>query len=436
MNNGGFLGFGKGAPNLATPIARYIQSPVYYSSITIKAPPGTKQIHAWLVGGGGGTGSNHKTATQMPQYHQDHQEGFSTPGGGGFGGAACFDLPVTTDPIVVTIGAGGAGAVGGTSSITIGGMVYAQIGGGAPGNHGDRGYFGGGGGGGIFQGSNTHRAEYQQTSGSTHFGYGTAGGEPPYSNRGGPRVLSWLYPEGQRDPGTSPSHVPGMPFFLSGGAHLQGGTQANPSHAPGHHQSAITHIGIPLLPVPIGSAVKALDNRSQQQASPNEHTSNSTAAGRNGWFGAGGFGASAGTQATPLGYGAGGGAGSHSTGGAGNHGGGGGGPGNNYNHATFNPFGGVGAGGSFPSTPHLWGLRTGQASGSGGAGLFTNSTTQNGGAGGGGAGGQNQTQGSQQQHSNTDHWAGQAQQHSHTGGGITQGTPTGGGGCAVFRFYI
>lgn len=492
MNNGGFLGFGRGAPTSDTAISRYVQSPVYYNSTTIRPPPGTKKIHVWLVGGGGGAGSWRRQRGHS--HHNDYgqhaySEATSEAGGGGFGGAALFELPVTTEPIVLTVGAGGAGptGVGGASTITIGGVMFAKVGGGASGagfndanqfSFGVGGRFGGGGSGGTRQTSSSLHNGIQHVY-HANYGTGSGGGEPPNSARGGALMLSWLYPEGNtawRDTGHNASQaqsefpnyvnltVEGMGDVKVPGSFVMPGPTTplqapyNIAHATqGHHSySYVTGVSgtsnsyTALYPFPLGTAFKPLINRdrTRNQHHDNHHGSHQTQGsgssvkrGAFGWFGAGGWGGS-GTdpqqtenQAEPNGFGAGGGAG----GGQGNHGGGGGGP--NLHQDSHNPAIGFtqspGTGGSFTSTPHLWGLRTGQTTGPGGAGLFTPVTGQNGGAGGGGAGVQSSTQGTQQHTPGAQNpgWY-TAYPHETAQGGRAQGAPTGGGGAAVFRFYL
>lgn len=459
MNNGGFLGFGRGAPNLATPIARYIQSPVYYSSTTVIPPPGTKQIHCWLVGGGGGgsKGQNHNTSYGHNQHHSHQHYG----GGGGFGGAACFDIPVTTDPLVVTIGAGGtSGSSGGQSRITIAGMIVAQVGGGAGTsanevhtlNGGGARYGGSGAGGGVNASGHWSYDHHNETwnpgtgIGQVNPSGGHAGGEPPGAGKGGSRVISWIYSDpvtmwrgnytwlGAGASTLAPYNHPAYSFLRPSAttlATLQGAYGGQ--HGATQIQQATTTI-----PFPWGTAINGpLHTGSNPSAGVVLNGGSGT-----GYFGAGGHGGGgqhiAEVQGThspghhtahvpsmhknaQAAYGGGGGGG----GGQGYEGGGGGGahvPG--YPHGPAFA-GSAGQGGSFPNTPHLWGLRTGQATSTGGAGLFLPSTTATGAAGGGGAG------------ANTTFASQQGSVHNDTPWHTTTGGPdAGGSGCAVFRFYI
>jgi len=119
MNPGTFQGAGTGSA-LGT-ISRYIQTPTILTSQTIAVPPGTQRIEALLCGGGGGAGRQQS-------------------GGGGFGGVGVFLIPITGQPLVVTIGAGGVGqtatvtqTAGSPTYVTSGKIMYAAIGGGGAG---------------------------------------------------------------------------------------------------------------------------------------------------------------------------------------------------------------------------------------------------------------------------------------------------------------
>ena len=123
------------------PITDYIQTGVLLTSQRVEVPPGTKRIEALGCGGGGGGGT-------------------TNAGGGGFGGASICEIPLTGFPLDLVIGAGGMpGNIGGTTSVSSGGTLYAAWGGGGHGNGGNGRYSGGGG-------------------GSTGGGAGGAGGPP------------------------------------------------------------------------------------------------------------------------------------------------------------------------------------------------------------------------------------------------------------------
>lgn len=131
MNPGTFQGAGTGTA-IGT-VSKYVQTSPITSTRTISVPPGTQRIEALICGGGGAGGST----------------------GGGFGGMGVFLIPVTGQPLVVTIGAGGtwsggAGTRGSPTYITSANTVYALIGGGAGGMGGNTStYFPGPGGGGT-----------------------------------------------------------------------------------------------------------------------------------------------------------------------------------------------------------------------------------------------------------------------------------------------
>lgn len=123
MNPGTFAGPGAGVP--IGSISRYIQTPLITTSQTIAVPPGTQRIEALLVGGGGsGQGYNGLAG-----------------GGGGFGGAAIIEVPITGQPLQVTIGAGGVANTANDNNNTAGsptyvvsaGTRYAEVGGGGQG---------------------------------------------------------------------------------------------------------------------------------------------------------------------------------------------------------------------------------------------------------------------------------------------------------------
>jgi hypothetical protein len=183
MNPGTFQGAGSGTTGGAA-ITSYQQTPIILSSQTITAPPGTKRIEALLVGGGGGGGADGNIEGAGPWY----------AGGGGFGGAAIFLIPVNPDPYQIIIGAGGTGVVpvsgatgnvGSVSTIQQGGIVYARIGGGGGGSSYvgvSAGRLGGGGGGGSYRDWDIY--------GNPPFAYpGGAGGEPPMG-----QMIWSLYP--------------------------------------------------------------------------------------------------------------------------------------------------------------------------------------------------------------------------------------------------
>ena len=98
------------------PITDYIQTGVLLTSQRVEVPPGTKRIEALGCGGGGGGGT-------------------TNAGGGGFGGASICEIPLTGFPLDLVIGAGGMpGNIGGTTSVSSGGTLYAAWGGGGHGN--------------------------------------------------------------------------------------------------------------------------------------------------------------------------------------------------------------------------------------------------------------------------------------------------------------
>jgi hypothetical protein len=97
----------------AAQITGFIQSDVITTSQTVAVPPGTLRIEALLCGGGGGGGP---------------------VAAGGLGGLAVYDIPVTGQPLSITVGAGGApGAYGGATCVQAGGVTYARVVGGAGG---------------------------------------------------------------------------------------------------------------------------------------------------------------------------------------------------------------------------------------------------------------------------------------------------------------
>ena len=154
MNPGTFIGPGTGVA--ANTVGRYIQTPTISTSQTIPVPAGVKRIEALLVGGGGGGSAG----------------GNIGGGGGGFGGAGVFEIPITGQPLVITVGAGGAVYnAGSPTSVSSANTKYAEIGGG--GNGADlgavvaaRGARSGGGGGGGTQLTDPYRL-------------GGSGGSPP-----------------------------------------------------------------------------------------------------------------------------------------------------------------------------------------------------------------------------------------------------------------
>lgn len=141
MNPGTFEGVDTGAVTVDS-VTKYIQTPTLLSSQTVQVPSGVKRIEALLCGGGG--------------------EGLSLGGGGGFGGLAVIEIPITGQPLQVVIGAGAAGYSsdpGSPTYIVSAGTRYAEVGGGGTagyietnplGRHGRSG--GGGAGGGTFYG--------------------------------------------------------------------------------------------------------------------------------------------------------------------------------------------------------------------------------------------------------------------------------------------
>lgn len=166
MNPGTFEGVDVGAVTVDS-VTKYTQTPTILSSQTIQVPSGVKRIEALLCGGGG--------------------EGLSDGGGGGFGGLAVIEIPITGQPLQVVIGAGAAGYSsdpGSPTYIVSAGTRYAEVGGGGTAGYietnptGRNGRSGGGGaGGGTFYGIDAN----------------TVGG-----NGGGPPIgkLIWtLYPQ-------------------------------------------------------------------------------------------------------------------------------------------------------------------------------------------------------------------------------------------------
>ena len=132
MNTGLIAIGGQAIGGSDSSIIRFEQTPIFTSSITINHRAGAKRIEALLCGGGGGGGSGC---------------------GGGFGGLAVLEIPVTGQPLQITIGAGGAGgssgARGGTTTVSSAGTILAAVGGGGGGNNSGaaiNGSYGGGGG--------------------------------------------------------------------------------------------------------------------------------------------------------------------------------------------------------------------------------------------------------------------------------------------------
>jgi hypothetical protein len=350
MNPGTFQGPGTGV--VAGTISRYIQTPVLFTSQTIAVPPGTQRIEALLVGGGGA--------------------GTSEGAGGGFGGSAIIEIPVTGSPLQVVIGAGGTGTnsastntAGSPTYVISAGTRYAEVGGGGCGVSGNNtiglagsrfnGRSGGGGGGGRY----TESTSLDVTS------YAGSGGGPPIGN------LLWsIYPAGSSQYITPSS-------------------------------SNFSNVYIPVYAPGIGGFTTDPSGSSRGYGM-----------GANGILGGGGGGGNgtSGFTGVSPGYGGGGGGntGSIYAGQNGNFGGGGG--GSNFSGAN---------GGSLTSVS-IWGFTggaggTGNVSGGGGGGggLFGDGTSansalgRNGGlGGGGGGGGNNNTSGS------------------------------GGTGAAVIRFYL
>ena len=125
-------------------ITGYTQSATLTVSQAISVPADTKRIEVLLVGGGGGGGNS--TAP--------NSVGMSA--GGGFGGAAIIEFPVTGSPLSLVIGAGGAANTDGSPTYIISaGAIYAEVGGGGAGasnnTRAGSGRSGGGGGGGSAQ---------------------------------------------------------------------------------------------------------------------------------------------------------------------------------------------------------------------------------------------------------------------------------------------
>ena len=138
-------------------ITGYTQSSTLTVSGSLAVPLNTQRIEALVVGGGG--------------------DGSTFESGGGFGGAAVIEIPVTGESLVITIGAGG--SPGSSSTVASAGTIYARVGGGGVGGTatGGAGNFGGGGGGGA-----------SAPSASS----GGAGGGPPIGN------LLWsIYPSAE-----------------------------------------------------------------------------------------------------------------------------------------------------------------------------------------------------------------------------------------------
>lgn len=142
MNPGTFAGPGTGVPYGS--ISRYIQTPTITSSRIIAVPPGTQRIEALLCGGGGSGSGNLPAVTSYGV-------------GGGFGGCAVVEIPITGSPLQVVIGAGGAsvgsnqnGNAGSPTYIVSAGTRYGEVGGGGAGGNNltiTSGRSGGGGGG-------------------------------------------------------------------------------------------------------------------------------------------------------------------------------------------------------------------------------------------------------------------------------------------------
>lgn len=131
MNFGTFQGAGAGAAPGA--ITRYTQTSTLLNSTTIAVPNGVKRIEALLCGGGG----------------------YGSYGGGGFGGCAVIQIPITGNnqvlSVVIGAGATGTSAAGSPTYVVSAGTRYAEVGGGGSGdNNGSQknGRSGGGGAGG------------------------------------------------------------------------------------------------------------------------------------------------------------------------------------------------------------------------------------------------------------------------------------------------
>lgn len=101
-----------GMPNTdSTALSKYTQSNPTQVNGSMATPNGVKRIEALLCGGGGGGGIY---------------------GGGSFGGLAVIELPVVPNSTISwQIGAGGSpGQRGGTTTVSVGGMVVGAVGGG------------------------------------------------------------------------------------------------------------------------------------------------------------------------------------------------------------------------------------------------------------------------------------------------------------------
>lgn len=332
MNHGTFPGMGMSVPREA--IAGFQQTSVITSSQAITPPPGTKQIHALLVGGGGGGGGD---------LNYDPGNGLVVYGnGGGFGGCAIFNIPVTTDPLQLIIGAGGVGGIysdfwpncvggnGGTTMVRSGGITWARIG-------------GGGGGGGGLQGA--------AGAGAGRFGGGGGAGS----------VFSWNYSGGYIGGNGGEPPIGQMLWYLYPPANPNASWYRDTTIG----YSSTQHVGFPQIPQGTGFNMSA-------QGSP-------------GYFGGGGSGANV-SNTNNFGYGGGGWANSIGYGG-----------GARYANQP------AGFGGEV-----IWGRPVGTVGGSGGPGVFGNSSTLDGGLGGGGG----------------------------AGGGPSGNGGAGGSGGAVLRFYF
>jgi hypothetical protein len=144
MNPSTYQGFGSGVSESGS-ITRFQQTGPFFSSFNFTLPPGIKRFEAMLIGGGGGS---------YPDYNDINGNGTGYSAGGGFGGLGIFRIPIYLDEYTLTVGAGGVQANGGTTSIQIGSIVLARMGGGGVGSRADaagNGRYGGhGGGGGRF----------------------------------------------------------------------------------------------------------------------------------------------------------------------------------------------------------------------------------------------------------------------------------------------
>ena len=141
---------------MPAPITRYTQTGTLLSSCTIAVPPGTKRIEALLCGGGGGS--------------------VNAVAGGGFGGIAVIEIPITGQPLQVVIGAGAAylsASPGSPTYVVSAGTRYGEVGGGGTSSTGGgankNGRSGGGGAGG---GTGVGGSDPADT-------YGGNGGGPP-----------------------------------------------------------------------------------------------------------------------------------------------------------------------------------------------------------------------------------------------------------------